>query len=85
MQYQFWEKYICNINRLSMLKRIIIFEDTKINYHLIETYLEQFKITGLLDISRVYTGKQNFYYTRKLVSTINFLKFKEAYFSGNTR
>ncbi|ANA82326.1 hypothetical protein [Paenibacillus glucanolyticus] len=72
MQYRFWLEYFDYSYSNSKISKC--FEDPLINYNLVEWYINKYHYENLLDVSQVYTGKKNIYYSKKLLEVINQLK-----------
>lgn len=74
VQYRYWLEYFDN--DISVTAIIGKFENPVINYNLVEWYIGKYQYHDLLELSRIYTGKRNLYYSKKLIAALNKLKIE---------
>ncbi|GIO41556.1 hypothetical protein J41TS4_13140 [Paenibacillus apis] len=76
VQFRYWLEYY-GYNK-SFLQFVRLFENQKSNYYIVEWYINQNNFRDLLDLSKIYTGKKNMYYVKKLVEALEIIKITRS-------
>jgi len=65
LKVKYWKIFISKLT-IDVRLSVKTFENPRINFQAVSWYLSHFDYSSLLDVSKVYTGKYNYYYASLL-------------------